>query len=91
MTGSEHIRWVNKTECVIFSHRIELDTVQFPGGPSTVYSIHSSIPSNPQEFQSVWLVVEHSRTYIDHVNMVNPENSSVSVWVIGVRFAIIVA
>lgn len=35
------------------------------------------IPPNPEKFNTDWLVVGHSGTNVDHVDMINTQNSAI--------------
>ena len=83
MTTPDHVRWVDETKCVTSSHRRELNAVKQTGLPSGASSVRSLIPSDPLKFQAVWLVVNHSRANIYHVDMIYTKHSSISEWVMG--------
>jgi hypothetical protein len=89
VTASEHIRGVDETKCILISHIRKLNTVKFSGGPSRVKGIHGAVPPNPQEIQPMWLVVDHSRTNIYYISVINAKNSCISEGMIGGRIVIV--
>jgi hypothetical protein len=88
--ASEYVVGVDKTKCIVIGHGCKLNAVQFSSGPSRVTTVHSAVPPNPQDLHAMWLVVDHSRTNIYNVDVVNTNNLSISEWVIGGQVAIVV-
>ena len=80
MTASQDVQRINKSKCVIVSGWWELNAVKFMDIPPSIYYVHVSVPSYPQELKMTRLVIDHPRSNIDGVDVVNTEDTGISEW-----------